>query len=78
MARFADEGRSPIITPCFVIGDSLSAILSLAVDFGPILKLIGVEFSVEISYALLHTGLRVYDSLVVNRWPNFFNEEVEQ
>ena len=56
----------------------LAAILSLAVNLGPVLKFIGEEFTVEICNALLHPRLRVRDCQVVNHWPDFFNEEVEQ
>jgi len=51
---------------------------AFGVGAGPVLEFVGVEFAVEIGYALGEAGLCVGDGLVVNDGADFFEEEVEE
>src|ERR1700739_74283 len=51
---------------------------ALGVGAGPVLELVGVEFAVEVSYALRQPRLRGDDGLVVDGRADLFEEEIEQ
>lgn len=51
---------------------------AFSVGAGPVLELVGVEFSVEVGDALRKASLRVGDGLVVDYRADFFEEEIEQ
>src|SRR5580658_5243548 len=56
----------------------LPSIFSLGVNLDPVLKLVCVKFPVQVRDTLVQSHLRVCDGLVVNRWADFLEKEVEQ
>jgi hypothetical protein len=54
------------------------SLLPFAVDFWPILKRLGVEFTIQVLDALLQPGLCVNDRAVVDGWANFLKEIIKQ
>ena len=56
----------------------LAAGLALGIVTGPVLELIGVEFAIEVGYALGEASLGVRDGPVVDDGADLFEKEVEE